>query len=104
MPGTALKEEHHQQLIEVDNSDTKSERLKLKVKPSAGPKGDALSTNGDNGGRRVINKYRVRRQDVRFMKRGAADSNKLHDARSEMPLAANDASWQRFKTVEQRSE
>ena len=50
----------------------------------------------------------MRRQDVRFMKRanggGGAHQRQLMDNKSCLPLAANDASWQRFQTVEQRSE
>ena len=40
------------------------------------------------------------------MKRGPRDgaARKMQDNRSELPLAVNDAGWQRFQTVEQRSE
>ena len=85
---------------DVDNSDAKSEQLQsLTLENNDGK--DASSTNAVNG-RKNGARYRVRRQDVRFMKRGAA--RQLPDNKSELPLAATDGGWQRFQTVEQRSE
>lgn len=70
------------------------------MKARRAPGDENSSMLGDNGGRRSNQKYRMRRQDVRFMKRGTVGGSKLNDNRSELPLAANDASWQRFQTVE----
>lgn len=44
-------------------------------------------------------KYRVRRQDVKFMKRGA----RYDDNKSDAPLSVPSASWQRYQTVDQQS-
>lgn len=73
-----------------------------------GQEGPAAATGtdaGEKGGKRRPGlRYRVRRQDVRFMKRGGVAGTKgarqISDNKSELPLAANDASWQRFQTVE----
>lgn len=97
MPPSHLNEGDPQIMQAVDNSDARSEQLNLKVKQRG--KGDEnSSTVGNNGGRRSMQRYRVRRQDVRFMKRSSAGggAGKLNDNRSELPLAANNASWQRF--------
>ena len=100
--------------LQHDNSDARSEQLQSLTSSKHedeeavhGQEGhQASSTAGNNGGRRGNQRTRIRRQDVRFMKRGPRDgaARKMQDNRSELPLAANDASWQRFQTVEQRSE
>ena len=91
-PGINLRQEPNQLDI-VDNFDTKSEQIK--GKPTCGDQSaEASSTIGNKGGRKSGQRYRVRRQDVRFMKRGCG--SKVQDNKSELPFAVGESSWQRF--------
>ena len=49
-----------------------------------------------------MQRYRVRRQDVKFMRRERGGRG-MDDNKSELPLATQNQSWQRFQTVDQQS-
>lgn len=79
----------------VDNTDARSEQLQSLTISHDDNNAKASSTIGTNGNRRGNQRYRVRRQDVKFMKRGEQGraDRKMQDARSELPLAVNEAKW-----------